>query len=111
LIDCGKNPAQAMWARCQDIDRLAALMCFIQLALWNIPAVVIVGDTLANEEREVFYTPAHYLGFWDVRLKRDSRLRAAELEAEHEAIELLVDGADDVHSDNGSAQVQMRWIF
>jgi hypothetical protein len=111
LIDSGKNPAQAMWARCQDIDRLAALMCFIQLALWNIPAVVIVGDTLANDEREVFYTPAHYLGFWDVRLKRDSRLRAAELEAEHEAIEFLVDGADDVHSDNGSAQVQMRWIF
>lgn len=111
LIDSGKNPAQAMWVRCQDIDRLAALICYIQLTLWNIPAVVVVGDTLANEEREVFYTPAHYLGFWDVRLKHDSRLRAAELEAEHAAIELLVDDADDVHSDDGPAQVQMRWIF
>ena len=107
LIDSGKNPAQAMWARCQDIDRLAALMCFIQLTLWNIPAVVVVGDTLANEEREVFYTPAHYLGFWDVRLKRDSRLRAAELEAK----ELLVDSSEDARSDEEPAQVQMAWIF
>ena len=79
----------------------------MQLTLWNIPAVVVVGDDLANEEREVFYTPAHYLGFWDVRLKRESRLRAAEFEAK----ELLVGGSDDVHSDNGSAQVQMAWIF
>ncbi len=86
-------------------------MCFIQLTLWNIPAVVVVGDTLANEEREVFYTPSHYLGFWDVRLKRDSRLRAAELEAEHEAIELLVDDADDAHSDEKLAQIEMAWII
>ena len=107
LIDSGKNPAQAMWARCQDIDRLAALMCFIQLSLWNIPAVVVVGDTLANEEREVFYTPAHYLGFWDVKLKRDSRLRAVEREAK----ELIVDGSDDAQSDDKPAQVQMAWIF
>lgn len=40
----------------------------------------MVGDTLANEDREGFYTPAHYLGFWDVWLKRDSRLHATELD-------------------------------
>lgn len=107
LIESGKNPARAMWAQCQDIDRVAALMCYVQLTLWNIPAVVVVGDTLANEEREVFYTPEHYLGFWDVRLKLDSRLRAAELEAK----ELLVDGSDDMRSDDEPAQVQMAWIF
>ena len=73
LIESGKNPARAMWAQCKDIDRTAALMCFIQLSLWNIPAVVIVGDTLANEVRECFYTPAHYLGFWEYRLARADR--------------------------------------
>ena len=62
-----------MWAQCQDIDRMAALMCFIQRSLWNIPAVVIVGDTLANEVREYFYTPAHYMGAWDYRLARADR--------------------------------------
>lgn len=58
-----KNPAQAMWARCQDIDRVATMMCYLQLSLWSIPVMVIVGNTLAMEAREVFYTPAHRLRF------------------------------------------------
>lgn len=68
LIEAGHNPAEKMWAHCQDIDRTAALMCYLQLALWNIPGVVIVGNTLTNESHEVFYTPAHYLYRWDDRL-------------------------------------------
>ena len=104
LIDSGKNPAQAMWARCQDIDRLAALMCFTQLSLWNIPAVIVVGDTLANEEREVFYTPAHYLGFWEYRLRRsDSK---AQQSAEPEAVTV-----DQSVWPAPAEPVQMQWIF
>ena len=30
--------------------------------------MVVVGNTLAMETREVFYTPAHYLGRWSDRL-------------------------------------------
>jgi len=70
MLSHGYNPAERMWAHCQDVDRLAALMCYLQLALWNVPAVVVVGNTLALEAREVFYTPAHYLGFWDSKLRR-----------------------------------------
>jgi type I restriction-modification system DNA methylase subunit len=69
MIEQGHNPAKRLWAQCQDIDRTAALMCYLQLALWHVPAVVIVGDTLANEQREVFYTPAHYLEFWRWKLE------------------------------------------
>lgn len=68
MIDSGHNPAERMWVHCQDIDRTAALMCYVQLALWHIPGVVVVGNTLAMETREVFYTPAHYLGRWSDRL-------------------------------------------
>jgi hypothetical protein len=68
LIESGHNPSQKLWVQCQDIDRTAALMCYVQLALWNIPGVVIVGNTLTLETHEVFYTPAHYLGQWDERL-------------------------------------------
>ena len=68
MIESGHNPAEKMWAHCQDIDRTAALMCYLQLALWHIPAVVVVGNTLALEVREMFYTPAHYLAGWDTRL-------------------------------------------
>ena len=78
VIAAKKNPAKAMWAQCQDVDRVAALMCYLQLSLWNIPAVVIVGNTLAMEAREVFYTPAHRLGFWGVKLRRRERERAAK---------------------------------
>lgn len=69
VIEQKHNPANVMWASCQDIDRTAALMCYIQLTLWNIPAEVIVGNTIAMERREVFHTPAHWMGFWNVKLR------------------------------------------
>jgi hypothetical protein len=45
-------------------------MCYTQLSLWNVPAEIIVGNTLSWEIREVWYTPAHHLGGWKHRLKR-----------------------------------------
>lgn len=71
MLSHGHNPAQRLWVQAQDIDRTAALMCYLQMALWHIPGVVIVGNTLAMEAREVWYTPAHYLGFWHHRLERE----------------------------------------
>jgi type I restriction-modification system DNA methylase subunit len=68
LIDKGHNPAQRLWVQCQDIDRTAALMCYLQLSLWHVAGCVIVGDTLAGERREMLYTPAHYLGRWGRKL-------------------------------------------
>ena len=71
LIQAGYDPAQKMWAQCIDIDRTAAMMCYIQLALWNIPAQVIVGNTLSMTQEEVYYTPAHYMHRWEERLRKD----------------------------------------
>ena len=70
MIEAGHNPADKLWVQCIDVDRLAALMCYIQLTLWHVPAQVVVGNTLTLEMREVWYTPAHHLGFWDARLQR-----------------------------------------
>ena len=47
----------------------AAHMTMIQLSLLHLPATIIVGDTLANERRDVFYTPAFHLGGWGARLR------------------------------------------
>ena len=63
------NPAEKLWVQCVDIDRVAALMCYLQLSLWNIPAQVIVGNTLSLEFREQYFTPAHYLYGWDTKLR------------------------------------------
>jgi hypothetical protein len=77
LIEAGHNPADKLWVQCIDVDRLAALMCFIQLTLWHVPAQIIVGNALSGEQREVWYTPAHHLGFWDNKLRRRQEAEAA----------------------------------
>ena len=68
MIDAGHNPAEKLWTQCVDIDRLAALMCYVQLSLWNVPAEILVGDTLRWEFRERWHTPAYYLGNWQWKL-------------------------------------------
>jgi len=108
LIEKGKNPATAMWAQCQDIDRTVALVSFVQLSLWNIPAVVIVGDTLANEVRECFYTPAHHLGAWEYRLWRADLETVGSDNSEDEPISTNTEHATGV---DAPAVAQMRWIF
>ena len=45
MITAGHNPAEKLWVQAIDVDRMAALMCYIQLSLWNVPAEVIVGNT------------------------------------------------------------------
>lgn len=61
----GLNPQEEVLFVGQDIDRTAALMCYIQLSLLGLPAYVIVGDTLLKPGRhpdnEVWYTPAFYM--------------------------------------------------
>lgn len=73
MLKKGHNPAEKLWVQAIDIDRLAGLMCYLQLALWNIPAQVIIGNTITMKFREIYYTPAHYLYHWDEKLRlRDS---------------------------------------
>jgi len=74
LIGAGYDPARALWVQAWDIDRLAALMAYVQLSLWNVPAEIVVGNTLSLEVREVWRTPAHHLGFWSSKLAAEPRL-------------------------------------
>lgn len=78
MLKNGHNPAERLWAQCIDVDRLAALMCYVQLALWNVPAEVLVGNTLSLEIREVWHTPQHSLGFWEFRLQARGAREASE---------------------------------
>jgi len=80
MLKKGHNPAEKLWVQAIDIDRLAGFMCYLQLALWNIPAQVIIGNTITMKFREIYYTPAHYLYRWDEKLKlRDSIERMRQL--------------------------------
>ena len=68
LQDNGHNPAQKLYVQAVDIDRTVALMCFIQLTLWDVPAEVIVGNTLTMEYREYWYTFAFKRCGWRAKL-------------------------------------------
>lgn len=61
----GIDPQKEILFVGQDIDRTAAFMCYIQLAVLNFPACVIIGDTLSkpgfHSDNEVWYTPSYYI--------------------------------------------------
>lgn len=78
IISQGKNPSQCLWVQAIDISRIAALMCFIQLSLWNVPAQIVVGNTLTLELREFWHTPAHLLNHWDAKLRLNDTLTSVK---------------------------------
>ncbi len=77
VIKQGYNPAQSLWIQAVDISRIAGLMCYVQLSLWNVPAQVIIGDSLRLDYREILYTPAHRIYLWDIRLRNAQAERYA----------------------------------
>lgn len=73
MRDEGLNYQQQIHVTCIDVDQTAANMCFIQLSLHHIPAVVYTGNTLSLEMQSSRRTLAHYLGGWDWRLREHKR--------------------------------------
>lgn len=53
-----------------DIDIRCVYMCYLQLSLYGIPAVIIHGNTLSLEEWSEWQTPAYILGLWELRTKK-----------------------------------------
>lgn len=57
----GYDISRNLFVNAWDIDVHCAYMTYIQLALYDIPAIVVNGDTLTLEEKTVLYTPAYYI--------------------------------------------------
>lgn len=78
LREDGINYQQRLHVTAIDVDPTAAHMCYIQLSLMHVPAIVYIGDTLSMEMRSAWFTPAHHLGMWTFKLKRhrDSQVKA-----------------------------------
>ena len=78
MVQRGLPRTGALFAA-QDIDRTAALMCYIQLALLGCAGYVIIGDSLLNPptghplrrdpapELDVWYLPMFYEQTWHYR--------------------------------------------
>lgn len=50
-----------------DIDIKCVQMAYLQLSLMGIPAVIIHGNGLTDEEWSRWYTPAYILGRWSLK--------------------------------------------
>lgn len=70
----------------QDIDRTAAMMCYIQMSLLGCPAVVAVGDSLAkpfpHPDNEVWHTMFYCLNQWRFVPEQAKRETADGIEAD-----------------------------
>lgn len=55
----GINYRENLRVICNDLDFGVVKMCYVQLSLMGIDAIVMQGDTLTKEIGEYWYTPAH----------------------------------------------------
>lgn len=79
LKEKGINYQDQLHVTATDLDSRCVHMAYLQLSLMHIPAVIVHGNTLSLEEFGHWYTPAHFMGLWDWKLKRE---RAIETIAE-----------------------------
>lgn len=59
--DKGYRRYKNMLVEACDIDSLCTYMTYVQLAMYDIPAVVKNGNVLALEEKFVLYTPQYFM--------------------------------------------------
>lgn len=77
MLEAGFNPQKQMMAYCVDIDPVAAMMCYIQLSLMGIPAIVAIGNSLTVEIKREMATPMFVLGHWQHRWQAERTRQAA----------------------------------
>lgn len=74
LRQAGVNYQQCMHATAIDVDIVAVhILCYLQLSLLHMPAVVLHGDSLTLKMHSAWVTPAHVLGAWDRRQAEQAR--------------------------------------
>ena len=84
LREDGINYQQKALFVAQDIDRIAGLMCYIQLSLLGCAGYIVIADTISNpvvyaddsslfpllkEEQEIWFTPMFFSDEWVKRHK------------------------------------------
>ncbi|MDR0819289.1 MAG: N-6 DNA methylase, partial [Oscillospiraceae bacterium] len=79
MLELGYNYQQQCLVHATDIDLKCIHMCYIQLALRGIPAIIVHGNALSREEYSRWYTPQFLLGGWAERLNLE-RTRGSIME-------------------------------
>lgn len=74
MLDAELNYCTQLVITATDIDLKCVHMCYLQLSLYGIPAVVIHGNTLTLEEWSHWFTPIYVLHGWRWRSGNVSNL-------------------------------------
>ena len=83
----GYNHSQQLSVSAIDIDLKCVYMCYIQLSLYGIPAIVIHGDSLTLGEWSRWYTPVYLFEGWNYKRKHHSiKQQIEDIELQNEII-------------------------
>lgn len=66
----GYDVQQQLFIQCVDVNPVVTDMCFIQLALLDIPAQIITASAYGLHAYKVKYTPVYYVLEWEQRLRK-----------------------------------------
>lgn len=77
MRDAGINYQQHLHVTAVDIDPKCVHMAYVQFSLLHLPAIIIHGDTLSLKEYGHWYTPAHIMGGWSRKLRRQEAIEGA----------------------------------
>jgi type I restriction-modification system DNA methylase subunit len=61
--DAGFDPRFKLFVEATEKDPAAWRMCYVQLSAYDIPARVVLGDSLTLEQTRAAYTPAYFRFF------------------------------------------------
>lgn len=81
LRERGLNPQKVMHTTAVELRSTVAHLCYVQLSLLGLPAIVIHGDSLALTTYSTWRTPMHYLGFWEGRSRQTSNIECVAVAA------------------------------
>ncbi len=69
LMSKGIDYAKEAFYLGQDIDFVCFCMSYIQMSLYGMPGLVILGNTLTLKTDKVFYTPEFFIGEWKQKIE------------------------------------------
>lgn len=61
MVNDGKNPNKDVFVTASDLDRKSVMMCYVQLSLLGIPAIITHGNSLTGDIFDQWKTPMGYL--------------------------------------------------
>ena len=73
IMKTGLNPQNYLCFCAQDISRVTALMCYVQLSLLGYAGEIKIGDSLCNpltdadNGPDIWYTPMWFSDVWMIR--------------------------------------------